>query len=74
MSTILRYVQHRIRSQPGTTPIVAARCLKPDCGWQSRTGLSVEDCDTACMAHTGRMGHRTFERTFMDVAVVERVQ
>ncbi len=73
MRTVMRPVKHVIRSHPGTAPTVAARCLKIDCGWAARDGLTLAECDLACLGHSGRTGHRSFQRTFTDMAVVERV-
>ncbi|MEU6315910.1 hypothetical protein [Streptomyces sp. NPDC047014] len=74
MSTIMRYVEHRIRSHPDSDPVVAARCTRRGCTWRARPGLTVEECDTACMAHTGRTGHSRFLRQFSQLAVVDPVR
>ncbi|WP_052874797.1 DUF7848 domain-containing protein [Streptomyces sp. NRRL F-4335] len=70
----LRHVVHSIRRAPGTTTTVAASCLVPGCKWEHSPATSAEECELACMAHTGRTHHMLFGRTFTDVAVVERAQ
>ncbi|WP_442815642.1 DUF7848 domain-containing protein [Streptomyces sp. NBC_01207] len=70
---LFRYADHRITRHPGTTPTVGARCLALGCGWTTRDGLTLEEADLACLAHTGSFRHKTFERTFTDTALVERV-
>ncbi|MEU3063525.1 hypothetical protein [Streptomyces subrutilus] len=71
---IWRFVDHRIRRHPGTDPTVGARCLKVGCEWQARSGLTLEECDLACLGHCGSTRHDVFERTFTDIAFVECVQ
>lgn len=72
MGTAFRHVKHTIRRHPGTEATVGARCLKIDCEWTARDGLTVKECELACLGHSGRTGHRSFQRTFTDMAVVER--
>lgn len=73
MSTVLRYVQHRITSHPEGEVTVSAQCLAGDCDWTCLPIADVAAVDVACMAHTGRTGHPTFARRYEDVALVERV-
>ncbi|WP_327385691.1 DUF7848 domain-containing protein [Streptomyces sp. NBC_01207] len=71
---LFRFADHRITRHPGTAPTVGARCLSLDCTWQTRPGLTLDEADLACLAHTGSTRHKSFERTFVDTALVERVQ
>ncbi|WP_327169062.1 hypothetical protein [Streptomyces subrutilus] len=73
MSTVLRFVQHRIISHPRGEVTVSAQCLDGDCGWSALPNPDVASVDVECMAHTGRTGHPTFARRYEDVALVERV-
>lgn len=73
MSTVLRFVQHRIISHPEGEPTVSARCLSGDCDWSASPTADVASIDVDCMAHTGKTGHPTFARRYEDVALVERV-
>lgn len=72
MSTLLRFVQHRIISHPDGEVTVSAQCLDGACGWVAGPIADVAQVDIDCMAHTGRTGHPTFARRFEDVALVER--
>ncbi|WP_456293824.1 DUF7848 domain-containing protein [Streptomyces goshikiensis] len=74
MSTVMRYVRHRITSHPTGEISVSAQCLDPDCGWASAVIPDVAAVDVACMSHTGRTGHPTFARKYEDVALVTRIE
>lgn len=74
MRRVFGLVNHRISRHPGTVPLVGARCVALDCGWLTRPGLTADECDLACIGHSGTSKHRSFQRTFTDMAVVERVQ
>jgi hypothetical protein len=74
MSTVLRYVQHRIVSHPQGEVSVSAQCLAGDCTWICPPTSDIAAADVACMAHTGRTGHPTFARRYEDVALVTRVE
>ncbi|MGW0362663.1 DUF7848 domain-containing protein [Streptomyces sp. NPDC002990] len=73
MSTLLRYVTHRIVSHPQGEVTVSAQCLDGACGWTAGPITDVASVDVDCMAHTGLTGHPTFARRYEDVALVERV-
>ncbi|CAL9380559.1 hypothetical protein SUDANB120_01048 [Streptomyces sp. enrichment culture] len=73
MSTVLRFVQHRITRHPQAEITASAQCLDPDCGWSALPTGDVASVDVECMAHTGRTRHTTFARQYEDVALVERI-
>lgn len=74
MSTVLRFVRHRIVSHPEGEVTVSAQCLAADCGWSALPSADVAAVDVACMSHTGRTGHPTFARKYEDVALVTRIE
>ncbi|MFF4738303.1 hypothetical protein ACFY2W_20825 [Streptomyces sp. NPDC001262] len=69
-----RYVKHVIRTHPKSEVTVTACCLNDACGWMLVPTSDLEAADKEMMAHTGKegQGHRTFARTFEDVALVSR--
>ncbi|MGW7140266.1 DUF7848 domain-containing protein [Streptomyces xanthophaeus] len=74
MSTVLRYVEHRIASHPSGEITVSAQCLDGACGWTAGPVADAAQVDVDCMSHTGRTGHPTFARKYEDVALVARVE
>ncbi|MEV7525541.1 hypothetical protein [Streptomyces sp. NPDC091371] len=70
MSTVLRFVTHRIISHPAGGVTVSAQCLDAGCGWTAGPVADVAQVDVDCMSHTGRTGHPTFARKYEDVALV----
>ncbi|MGW0468262.1 DUF7848 domain-containing protein [Streptomyces sp. NPDC003027] len=72
MSTVLRFVTHRITRHPDAEVTASARCLHDECGWEAHPRADVAGVDVDCMAHTGDTGHGIFARRYEDVAVVVR--
>ncbi|MEV6729364.1 hypothetical protein [Streptomyces sp. NPDC051364] len=72
--SVIRHTEHRIISDPETSPTVVASCLYAECGWAAVPGPDVAEVDRQCMTHTGLNAVRgRFLGGFEDIALVDRV-